>query len=439
MIHIGRKWIRDQLYSMGGGQPESLRWVLAHEMWHINQFKSGGNLTEMPNEDRRLLECQADTMAGYYVFETISGNYNKKVDAVQAILSLPQTIALVEQGPSTHPNELQRRVAIRSGMTRSMYQHLPEMVSSDHLESTKQKTTQLLDFTDGEPLADWTLRLCKRIIQYDSSLRYLQLDDHQITFNRDAESPFVYFTLKYRNNDSKRLRITMQILSMTTSRKYPHDQTLWQIYDAMNQEFELAPQETYEVHGTLSWGADEDFMPMLLYPPNKGSMVSAQEVASDEIPNAEISTPLVEGLTAEAAALAASLMRLASEAKNDFRNIRGFGCGGLGGEFRSCPSTIEIPNSTRTNVWIERNGSARINARLYSGLQMPEAQAVYDKFSSLLHSIWPFKKITTSTSSIDGLPTLQLQYANSAELNLDLSKDGEIIEVYLRISPVRSD
>ena len=121
--------------------------------------------------------------------------------------------------------------------------------------------------------------------------------------------------------------MALEILSASIPRDTPAERARWQRQQTLNQTIEMAPRATYTVSGTLYWYANDQLMPRLVYPLQEGSLISVEEI---DVPALRPPTvqPIADGVSAEAAKLGATLLRIASEAPTNFTQIRGPGCWG---------------------------------------------------------------------------------------------------------------
>jgi hypothetical protein len=416
-------------------QADSLRWLLAHEMWHLVQFrKIGSDLFNRSDEYRRVIECQADVMAGHYLFNTISANFMEKTDALTAVGNIPQSVALISHGPRTHPAETDRRVAIQFGMSRAFYDHVGQIVGAEHAQEVKDNIARLMNFAPGDPVDEWALTQCKKITHYDKSNAFLERGKTDISWNKNGDPPTVDFNITYRNIGDKTLRVSLEVLSASIPRDARAERARWQRQQTFNQTVEIAPRATHTVSGTLYWYADDDLMPRLVYPLEEGSLVSVEEIGAPVVRTAD-TLPPVEGISAEAAKLGASLLRIASEAPANFAGIRAAGCTSVT-DTRICPSSAAVPGSAKTEVWVERNGSATVEVELRYKVAKPEAQGVYDGFAKNLKALWPTRKMKERISKRSGLPSLEFQLTDRADISLDMTGSDDKYSVSMTITPV---
>jgi hypothetical protein len=435
-IQVGRGPLQGVLERAGPkAQADSLRWLLAHEMWHLVQFrKIGSDLFNRPDEYRRVIECQADVMAGHYLFNTIAANFLEKADALTAVGNIPQSVALVSHGPRTHPAEADRRVAIQFGMSRAFYDHIGQIVGAEHAQEVKNNLARLMNFAPGDPVDEWALTQCKKITHYDKSIAFLERGKTDISWNKNGDPPTVGFNITYRNIGDKTLRVSLEVLSASIPRDARAERARWQRQQTFNQTVEIAPRATHTVSGTLYWYADDDLMPRLVYPLEEGSLVSVEEIGTPVV-RAANTLPPAEGISAEAAKLGASLLRLASEAPTNFVGLRAAGCRSVG-DTRMCPSSVTVPGSEKTTVWVERNGSATVEIELCYGVPKPQAQAIYDGFVKNLKALWPTREMKEETLKRSGLPYLEFQLTDRADISLDLRGNDDKYNVSMTITPV---
>jgi hypothetical protein len=140
-------------------------------------------------------------------------------------------------------------------------------------------------------------------------------------------------------------------------------------------------------------------------------------------------------ISPEAARLGTSLIRIADDAPTNFVNIRAPGCWGAG-DTRYCPSTVNVAGAQRTEVSVERNGSATVEIDLCEKVQKSEAQAIYERFVQNLKALFPPDKFREKMSKRSGLPYLELQFADRADLSLNMRVSNDKYSVSMTITPV---
>lgn len=435
---VGRTFLRTLLSGVSASiKPDALRWLLAHELWHIVQFQTiGPELFNRPDAFRRVVECQADLMAGHFLFNSLASDFQGKTDALRAVGNLPSSIALLTHGGATHPTAADRHVAIQFGMTRALYDRAEQIVGSEQADSVRHSISALLDFTPGQSVDTWSMNRCKKITHYNQSIAFLERLKTEISWNKGGDPPLVTFTIIYRNGGNKPLRVSMEVLSASVPRKGPSERARWQRQQALHQTFEIEPRMTHSVSGTLYWYSDDDLMPRLIFPVEDGSLVSVEEIDRPVARNETVHAQ-ADGLDAETAKFGTALLRISNDAPNNFQNLRGSGCRG-GTDTRFCPSSVAVPGAFRTEVWVERNGSATVEIEFRRDVVKEEAQAIYEKLVRDFKALWPMRiqEMREKVVRSSGLPYLVFSLTDRADISLDFrGKDGKY-DVSATITPV---
>jgi hypothetical protein len=438
IIVVGRTFLRSLLNGVSTSiQSDALRWLLAHELWHLVQFQTiGADLFNRPDAFRRVIECQADLMAGHFLFNSLASGFREKTDALRTVGDLPSSVALLTHGGATHPPEADRRVSIQFGMSRAFYDHAERIVGPEQADNVRQNVSALLNFSLGEAVDVWGLGQCKKITHYDQSSVFLERAKTDVSWNKNGKPPVVTFNITYRNGGNKPLRVSLEVLSASIPREAPSERARWQRQQALHQTVEIEPRMTHTVSGTLYWYADEKLMPRLIYPLDEGSLVSVEEI-DRPVTRKETVLAQADGLNAETAKFGTALLRISNDAPNNFRNLRAPGCWG-DTDMRYCPSSVTVPGALRTEVWVEKNGSATVEIDFRSDVAKDEAQAVYEKLVRDFKALWPMRiqEMKEKVARNSGLPYLEFALTDRADISLDFrGKDGNY-HVSATITPV---
>jgi hypothetical protein len=87
-------------------------------------------------------------------------------------------------------------------------------------------------------------------------------------------------------------------------------------------------------------------------------------------------------------------------------------------------------------IWVERNGSATVEIELGDRLSKPEAQTIYDAFVKNLKTLWPMREMKEKILKRSGLPYLEFQLTDRADISLNISQSDDGHSVSITITPV---
>lgn len=261
-----------------------LRFLLAHEKSHQIQYleyTAKAVHQSEKEEQRRVYECQADLLAGKYLIESIVGEPTAEdrvaiEDALQVAFDLG-TEEYVET--SDHPSHEERRVAVRLGMSAGMITLLSKKLPDAPAKSMIDSLLGKINFREGETIMGWSYRLSKKITHYSGDASAdVTLDDKDVEWNPNASTPFVRFSLTYKNKGRRTIKIDMEVQCLSVLRSDRDNSKYWQKWDARNFIFRLGAGETFIVRGRLQWYADDNLIPRLTYPPNPSALMSCEYV-----------------------------------------------------------------------------------------------------------------------------------------------------------------
>lgn len=270
-----------------------LRLILAHEKSHQVQYLrySSAAVKTADPEQRRIYECQADILAGKLLVESFAEPAEEQQQAIIDALRVAFDIGTEEYtADADHPSREGRRTAVRLGMARGMmtiYTRLPRTPYTDWaIASLAVKTHAPL----GEDIMQWSFRLAKNIIHYTREASAgIRLEKQSVEFDTRAASPFVTFSLTYKNTGQRTVKIDMEVQCALVPRNDEGNTLRSLKWSNLNYAFILRPGETYDAKGVLTWGCDappgsglcpnySELKPTLIFPPDALALMSCEYV-----------------------------------------------------------------------------------------------------------------------------------------------------------------
>jgi len=265
--------------------PSVIDFVIAHELAHQMQFKSYGDdmIKSASCEKKSLYECQADIISGA-IFAKMNGFNDpqnlpeSKLGALSSIFQFVYDIGDQEFALTTHPSHLQRRNAIRFGMTFAM-------ASGKWPDSYNQNLIKGSDIKDGEQLLPWSLKTAKRIIHYPSSAAknvdvIAMYNDKSVSvWDTSGNHPYLNYSNSFKNIGNKPLLIFAQYKIVGKNRLRPGDPRLIDRQGLSdNFSFTLQPNEVFLCKGSLNWKflSDKELMPAEVFPPDNEALYNAE-------------------------------------------------------------------------------------------------------------------------------------------------------------------
>jgi hypothetical protein len=399
----------------------TLMFISAHEIWHQVQFKKYG--TDIASQRYRLekiLECQADMMATYYL-----GNKLGKgtVEQQEALIQIPTfAFGLAEFGDGLyHPPGVARRVAAQIGLQRAIHDSGIAIPNMD-APAVKEATQWLADIRDQESLISWSYRQCRMITHSDESLSN-QISvgpNRSIEWNKPKDGVVTY-SIPFTNESSTPLSVELEVTSASVSRTNVNDVSAMRRIAGSKYRFDILPGATFWANGLLPWYATDDLMPELLFPPHGAeTLISASAMPPVNSPTAEVASNKNE--TTDILAVRSALSVITTNALTGFKNLRGQVSSSFDGDLSyACP--VAFPRAKRSEVIFERLGETRISVDFPYVLK-PDAEATYSFYTQALRSIFPdgIPK-SRSSSNDDQLPSSTMQLTKLIEASWSIYKD----------------
>jgi hypothetical protein len=169
-----------------------------------------------------------------------------------------------------HPSKNGRFLAARIGMQKALVNEVKRGTLPGSPDEAAQ-ISQQMDLRPGEADLDFSLRMAKRITQYNPiaarDLIFVGTKD-DVHFAPDPSRRDVTYSLNYENQGSRPLAVTMQIQCITVLRRDPTNLLRSLDASANVHTFTLQPGESHVVKGSLKWYGDDDMMSLLIFPPD---------------------------------------------------------------------------------------------------------------------------------------------------------------------------
>lgn len=282
-----------------------VRLILSHELGHRFQMSAafGKNMKDAQGESVTFLECFADILAGYYMscranmvdmpvlmadpaFDMSA--YQEKHRAV-AYQVFEQVLAMdrVSQLSVTHPENEERRLAIRQGLLigelfflQLLLQQRTENPDAFPEEAWNRAVEieeilrRSLHYT-GAPggVFRWMHEEAIRILNENNSVcRNLVLFDRQIQWNESDDNPEVRFSFRIWNNNDVKVRFAGRVTTDIRLRNNPSNVIQSGSVDSYSYDRAINPGDTICVQGTLRWMASDEYMPYIALPDSPGTL-----------------------------------------------------------------------------------------------------------------------------------------------------------------------
>lgn len=457
-VTIGIRWLEGIFKNAEvSASVETIRFVVAHELWHQVQFQDGDSSLFEASETRRVLECEADLAAARYIYrvaglsvDSHENTMQEFIEAARAVERLAQSVGLPLHSAADHPTQEQRRKAVVFGLSRGIVDQFSSSDFDNEIDyNTYERLRRVLDLANGESDRMWSRRICERIVNFrQEALSGIKVEEPEINFVRDEQNEsiqgdVVYFNLPYVNVSNQAVRVSLAVQSVSVPRDDRHNLAESLIVAAGSEVFDLEPGAMHVVSGVMPWFATEELMPALIFSPaQEGALISAEFIGDGvEDPcerDIEDCAQIVDGPDADARALGTVLAQLGRDARNGFTRFRS--------ETRSIRSTsvvfrssLQLPGSIDTDIRLDRDGSVRVTAYYYEGKSYEDAAAMYSDISAKLRSLYSGRRTPTEwISESDSSREITVSVNRFADVELNLSEYEEDSEyaVYIVIRPV---
>ncbi|WP_295122712.1 hypothetical protein [uncultured Chitinophaga sp.] len=254
-----------------------VRLLLAHELAHQEQYRV------YPVPLHTLLgECQADVIAGYFLFVLSNSDFFKaktalKVNSASDPLIRPyfeslnnQTFALYSaifnigdnySVENTHPRSFERRMAFRDGYTYGLLS-LAEQNAGDPAVSSNVRQSALvlikkykktLNVFSDDTRFSWSLRQAGKIVHTQLSNCRDIVVSNKWEYHTNSDNPYVSYTQNIRNTGDR--TVTVNYLNYVYERLAtdPENSLYWTTLNAEPLSVTLHPGESKVMTGRLNW------------------------------------------------------------------------------------------------------------------------------------------------------------------------------------------
>jgi hypothetical protein len=436
-VRISRQQLQQYLDGVEPGTIlATLRFIIAHEFWHQRQYRIyGPDIRDTDEERSRVYECQADVMAGRYVAASLAANTLDAGRVFRAVHSMVARLGVPRYSRSTHPTSDQRRVAVQHGGAYAAYEILA-MTETTEASAIRATAARVWDISGSESVVAWALRRCRSIVHAGgTALASVVVDRTTIDWSRAAEQPFVGFSIPYRNVGTRPIRLSVEVQSAAVPRANRADLARRVRVDALNVLVDLEPGAAYVVRGRLMWHADDELMPILVYPPeDPGSLVSADYIGLDE--RRAVASPNWANLPAAAVSLGNVVLRYEQSGGRAFEQFRAGSGDRLGDEIRH-PTTHPFPGALETEIRIAQSEAPSVVALFYRGSSIDDARSVYQTLSGYLRALWvnaPLQERYVRGANLPPALILRISPTARVELSLFRTRNGERYYVELTLS-----
>ena len=402
---------------------QSIRFILAHELWHIRQFKLYGNdIFQRSADEVRLYECQADVAGGLTILSSLKGGKSLP-DFLRQVANLAYSVGIPDEPGGRHPTSEQRRTSVKFGFTYAAATDgfLPSLKSELGDEGARKFQDGLahsIGLKPNEDFEKWSLRECRLIIHLDSAaVQAVVLRQASIVYNHDPNSPFVHFDIPYVNISTRPILLNIVVQSVAISRSSPNDVSKQVVYAVLPVEFELPPGGEQHIIGTLPWYGTTEFMPRLEYRPESiHSLMSASFTAEPKSAEESCLSFDYAGGATLPRQLSHVLTQIALAARSNLSSLKR-GAGTDYGDSVDFDSNLQIPGATDTSISFEKSGATSISGMIFDGGNDAQAEKVYESYKDALRAICPVGTKFSESSGPIG-PEFDLKYSRDAEVRL---------------------
>jgi len=367
---------------------EFLRLLLAHEVAHHVQFRAySAAIRRLPEEERRVYEAQADILAGKHFTEMLPPTSNVNVsEAIDDALQVAFDLGTTEYSLGTHPTHESRLVATRFGMSAGMMTNLartmdPRAPGSVALIALK------IDTRPGESTLLWSFRQAKRITSYRNQAAVnLVLTGKQEEWNWNGNPPIVRFSLTYENVGMRPLLVDVMVESAAVPRNAPDSTMGWMLWSAHHESFRIEPGATRTISGVLEWYGDNEYMPLLDYPPSRTAVASvefADEQFAGDPRHAPVALMPAAPTIVETLQFRAALQRLIVHTANrTLAAVRSGPGRRIVSDVTKYPSSIRLPGARDITLRFSANKGAGVSATFLTSRSRTAAEAAFSRLIS---------------------------------------------------------
>lgn len=424
--------LKDMVQVMGRAYERDLiRLIIAHELGHQIQYRFYSNIA-----GGLLYECQADIIAAFLLYQVIAQEisqwidiaqvssledprYKKKMDELNnrfyASLTAIFNAGEAESRERTHPNNNERRLALRDGfMYGNLWLYGEVLANVPATSNTPQLTVQtknqlanhykkLLNYLPGDNLLTWSQRHAKKII-HEFLLNCKNIAVYSMNdWDTSAENPFVYYKQNIVNKGDKIITLNYYNQVYTVKREDPKNTLYWDLRSTKSHSVTLQPGEKREIVDSLEWIATKEYMPRFVYLGSEGSLFSCTTV-SDKVeyftkqPRNHFSDPVPTS--------GALILDIYLTSRSNFETF----IGSVGKFYTlkfygdmSFRSLVQLPSAESTEInYIKRKDRYDLEAKFYTGGSRLKAdEAVQTIIQSMDKNEFAIKKQPETVASDD--------------------------------------
>lgn len=432
----------DQLNSIRNAHaaqfPLVLRFLLAHEEAHQIQFRTySPKIIDLPEDERRVYEAQADILGAKYLIETIGANGTSDNDAIMAALKVAYELGTEQYALADHPSHEARLTSARLGMAMGMIAKL-QALGPGPAQGSIATLVDKLNVLPGEDVLAWSLRTARRCVNYQRiAIVDLVLIDRKIVYSKDPDHPVTSYWFTYENRGKHALSIDAEVQCDAVARDDPDDIFRWQKISVRNHHMVLPAGQKETISGALRWYGDSSLMPRVIAPPDPTALIQVQYEGEAVLasPGAGVQSLAAAPPAGVRESFSQVLDHILQQSVSGFLGLRA-GAGKKLDDIVEYPSDTNFPTALNTKVWIPEPNSERrpyVRSTLTSTASASDSKRVFDTTANEIRK------------SLSDLGALQEDHSNTdaseyddftlqgIEVHLGRSRSGDGYEVTISI------
>lgn len=420
-ITIGRGLIEhiSSRFPQAAQQSTALRFIAAHELWHLRQFAEG-----QTNDGSTYPECEADVMAAYVVSTAIlrkgSGSpsdaeLRELLASVATLRDIPKTLAGLSQRPSVertgwHLGTQQRDIAIHFGLARGGY----DWGKAHPAAAASGLMKQYIDYTSRFVAPTLSARasaskLCRHVARNDVvALGSLTVFASMGSIDINARNPRQQWKVNVRNSSDRPIRYSFIGLSGYTNGEV-------KIYlDSSWNSVELLPGESRVVETTLLWpgSAASNASDIFTWtqPLEKDALVSAEYIGP---PNVQ-SCARAMASSPPQSEIVQALLRIGDAAAERFVSLRSISLEtNTSGPLDSFQLDVPLTDAS-PKALLSSDGSALATISFPESDSLESAMVSFNKLvNEIRTACMPFLQNVRVETGADGLPRFSISRLTS--------------------------
>ena len=404
----------------------SARFIVSHELAHQMQFKDPAVTSGSSCEKRRLVECQADVIAGILMSKmyTIESDdiFNEKVPDIITGIEYIYTLGADENMSNSHPTPLQRRNAFRFGLGFILG------------KSGNSAITEKNPIMKGSDYMRWSFEISKMIMHFPlSNTKNIVCVSSTTDWDPQIAHPNYTFSEQYLNTGDKPLKIKIlyQVCGVKALNNHLTPDSIPKHTplsgDSKLLTAVLDPGKTIDFSGSLSWlgTADHSHMPRAILSTDADALYSVEQnsgsgdsedginTCTADFSDREIISPAVP----EETIFLKDLKQIASDlATNDWPDLEG-GFGLKLGSLVTYRSTIDPPFTIKNTIFVPTDEKTKryfplgfVDLTFYQGNDSKAAMSKFKDLSSLLKKCYQgLIDWESSSSTNDGVTSYTME------------------------------